>query len=268
MMTRAGKRLLTALTFGLLISGSLYLYANQPRASAEAAPGGTMLVITSHVPANTPLEAKHFKVESRPLDYITPGAISSPDGALGRQAKWDLVPGDPLTEEKLLNPGEEARTLLPIPSGKRAVTVKVDEVVGVAGFVQPNSIVDVIAIWDVGGAPHSKVILQRIHVLAVAQESNRAEDAKARVTSSVTLAVTPSEAEKLILGTERGSIRLAMRAPEEVQEITTSGTTPAALTGAPPKPAPVKAAAKAAPKPRQPESVVIIRGGRSDAVSP
>lgn len=268
-MTRAGKRLLTAVSVGLLISGSFYLYANQPPAAAEAVPAGTMLVITSNVPANTPLEAKHFMVESRPLAYIAPGAIHSPEEILGRHTKWDLVPGDPITEEKLLKLGEEAGSLLPIPPGKRAVTVKVDEFVGVAGFVQPNSIVDVIAIWDVSGAPHSKVILQKIRVLAVAQEANRAEDAKARITSSVTLAVTPAESEKLILGAERGSIRLAMRSPEELAEISTSGTTPAALTGAPAKPAQLSSAPRPAPKQApQAEPVVILRGTRPDSVSP
>ncbi len=270
MMTRRMKRLMVASSIGLLVSGSVHLYTKQLRSTAaEAATRGTMLVATLHVPANTPLEAKHFKAESRPFAYIAPGAIRSPETVIGRQAKWDLVPGDPITEQKLVKPGNEGARLLPIPKGKRAVTVKVDEFVGVAGFVKPNSIVDVVATWDLGGSSRSKVILQNIQVLAVAQAAKHEQDAMARGNSSVTLAVTPDESEKLILGAERGNIRLAMRSPEEILEIQTSGTTPAALTGELPKPAEVSPVPKRIPwqKP-EPAAVVILRGNRSEEVLP
>lgn len=263
MMKRTLKQILLAVTIGLLISSGLYL-SNERRASAKAVPIAKLLVVKERVPANTLISAEQFVVESRPVQYIPAGAISAPETAVGRQAKWELSPGDPITEEKLAKPGEEA-IVLPIPKGKRAVTVKVDEVVGVAGFIQPNSIVDVIATWDVEGTPHSKVILQKLQVLAVAQESSRSDDPKAKITSSVTLAVSPSEAEKVILSTERGSIRLAMRSPDETTEAKTSGITPISLTGAKPKPKPARTAPRApAPKVQaalpEPDPILIIRG--------
>ncbi|MNL37694.1 hypothetical protein D3C87_1598540 [compost metagenome] len=179
--------------------------------------------------------------------------------------------GDPITDEKLLEPGEAAMTALPIPKGKRAVTVKVDEVVGVAGFIQPNSIVDVIGTWDVEGTPHSKVILQQLQVLAVAQEAGKPDESKARVTSSVTLAVTPAEAEKIILSTERGSIRLAMRSPEESSQVTTAGITPAALSGVRAKPSIKAPTVRTAARPQAPSAptpppIVIFRAGQPDEV--
>lgn len=270
MMNRTTKRLFVAGSIGLLISGGFYVLANEPN-TATATAFGKVLLVNEHIAASTVIEAKHFTVETRPLPYIPPGAIASPELVIGRHAKWDMVAGDPLTDEKLLKPEEAALTALPIPKGKRAVTVKVDEVVGVAGFIQPNSMVDVIGTWDVTGTPHSKVILQNIQVLAVAQEAEKPNEPKARVTSSVTLSVSPSEAEKIILSTERGSIRLAMRSPDESGQVTTAGITPAALTGIRPKP-PVRAAiVKAVAKPKAPSAptpppVVIFRGGQSDEV--
>lgn len=270
MMNRTTKRLLLAGSIGMLISGGFYMLAQEPE-PASASAVGKVLIASGHITAATVLEAKHFTVETRPLSYIPPHAASSPEKVIGRQAKWDLVAGDPITDEKLLEPGEAAMTALPIPKGKRAVTVKVDEVVGVGGFIQPNSIVDVIGTWDVDGTPHSKVILQKLQVLAVAQEAEKPDASKAKITSSVTLAVTPAEAEKIILSTERGSIRLAMRSPEESTQVTTAGITPAALTGVKAKP-PVKAAViGTAAKPKAPSAptpppVVIFRAGQPDEV--
>lgn len=266
-MNRTTKRLFVAGTIGLLISGGFYALAHEPKPAAAAAVG-TVIVATEHVTASTVLEAKHFKVESRPLAYIPPHAVTSPERIIGQTAKWDLVAGDAITDEKLADPSAAA---LPIPKGKRAVTVKVDEVVGVAGFIQPNSMVDVIGTWDVAGTPHSKVILQNIQVLAVAQEAAKPDEPKAKVTSSVTLAVTPSEAEKIILSTERGSIRLAMRSPEESGQVTTAGITPVALTGVRAKPVVKPVVVKAEPKPKAPaapapQPVVIFRGGQADVV--
>lgn len=269
MMNRTTKRLFVAGTIGLLISGGFYVLANEPKPAAAAV--GQVLVATEHITASTVLEAKHFKAETRPLTYIPPRALSSPERVIGRHAKWDMVAGDPLTDEKLLEPGEAALEALPIPKGKRAVTVKVDEVVGVAGFIQPNSMVDVIGTWDVAGTPHSKVILQNLKVLAVAQEAEKPDETKARVTSSVTLAVTPAEAEKIILSTERGSIRLAMRSPDESGQVTTAGITPAALTGFRPKPSVKAAVVRTVTKPQAPSDptpapVVIFRAGQPDEV--
>lgn len=273
-MTRMTKRVLPAMAIGLLISGGLYVYAGEKRASVPKVPTGMILVATEHLTANTPIKPTDFKVEAMPVRYIPAGAISSPDVAVGRQLKWDLVPGDFLLEEKLAKPGESAVAALPIPQGKRAVTIKVDEFVGVAGFVQPSSIVDVIATWDEDRSAHSKVILQNIKVLAVAQDMQRPDDPKAKVTSSVTLAVTPAEAEKIVLATERGSIRLAMRSAQETVVVKTNGITPALLTGLAPKPVRVKpvpapvvqkkpAPVKVEP---EPEPLVIYRGSQEDRV--
>jgi len=278
-MMRMTKRVLPAMAIGLLISGGLYVYAGERRPSMAQVPTGKILVATEHLIANTAVKATDFKVEAMPLRYIPAGAISSPDVAVGRQVKWDVVPGDLLMEEKLAKPGENVMASLPNPHGERAVTIKVDEFVGVAGFVQPSSIVDVIATWDEDRSAHSKVILQNIKVLAVAQDNQRPDDPKAKVTSSVTLAVTPAEAEKIVLATERGTIRLAMRSAQETVVVKTTGITPALLTGLAPKPVPAKhvpakpisapvVQKKAAPVKvvPEPEPMVIYRGTQEDRV--
>ncbi len=140
--------------------------------------------------------------------------------------------------------------------------------------------VDVIAVLAIGGLPVSRLVLQNVEVLAVAQDPARRPDGerKARVSSSVTLAVTPEEAEKLVLATERGKIRLALRSQGETSLVRTQGYSPESLGGprsggaaaaaparlrpAPPPPRPVR-------KPRaRPAPVEIIKGNKVERIEP
>lgn len=284
-MRLGAKRLALALAAGGLTAGGLTWWHGASKA-ASAEPMGTVLVVKKRIGATEALRPEHFAVEARPARYIPPNAVTSAAALAERSARWDLVPGDILLEDKLYAKGE-ASAPLRIPDGKRAVAVAVDEVVGVAGFVQPGSLVDVIAVVAVDNNPVSKLVLQNVPILAVAQEDEAPEHRKksrgARISSSVTLAVTPAEAEKLVLATERGKIRLAMRAPDETAVVQTAGSSPASLQGVPRKSAPRPAAAwpkarkeraarpprpapaPAAPQPA-PEGVDVIRGGRLEQV--
>jgi pilus assembly protein CpaB len=125
----------------------------------------------------------------------------------------------------------------------------------------------------------SKVILQKIQVLATAQNYEKSDETEAKVVSSATLAVTPQESEILILASDRGKIRLAMRSPREEAQIKTSGASPEFFAGPRPKPAPVaaRAARPAQPKvitrtvtvpvPQKPdEAILVIRGTSTEKV--
>lgn len=251
------QRFLIAAGLGLVASGAMFAYVNGANQRADAGePRGPVLVAKAAVPLNTKLLADLVTVETRPTRYIPEGALTMPDGALDRVTRIELAAGEPILESKLFAIGQEAQAVLPVPPGMRAITVAVDEVVGVAGFVQPGMTVDVVSTMDLDGQTVTKFLLQKVKVLACAQDSKRKDDPEAKVVSSATLAVSPVDAEKLILAADRGKIRLAMRDQAEKGDALTTGATPQSLMGVK-KPAPARA--QAASKPRVVERTRVVK---------
>ncbi|HEY9855973.1 MAG TPA: Flp pilus assembly protein CpaB [Stenomitos sp.] len=251
------QRFLIAAGLGLVASGAMFAYVNGANQRADAGePQGPVLVAKAAIPLNTKLLADQVVVEKRPSKYIPEGALTNPEQAVGRMNKIELAAGEPILDAKLFVAGQEAQAVLPVPAGMRAITVAVDEVVGVAGFVQPGMTVDVVSTMDVDGDVVTKFLLQKVKVLACAQDAKRKDDPEAKVVSSATLAVSPTDAEKLILAADRGKIRLAMRDQAEVGDAKTSGATPASMMGIKkPAPAPVKTVSK----PRVVEKTKVVK---------
>ncbi len=251
------QRFLVAAGLGLLASGAMFAYVNGANQRADAGePRGPVLVAKAAIPLNTKILAEQVSVENRPTRYTPEGALSNPELAVGRMTKIEIAPGEPVLEKQLFAQGEEAQAVLPVPPGMRAITVAVDEVVGVAGFVQPGMMVDVVSTMDIDSETVTKFLLQKVKVLACAQEAQRKDDSEAKVVSSATLAVSPADAEKLILAADRGKIRLAMRDQAETGDAKTAGATPQSVMGIK-KPVPV--APKAAAKPRIVEKTRVVK---------
>ncbi|MNX28979.1 SAF domain protein [compost metagenome] len=276
-MMKKAQRLLVASALGLATSGALFYYVNSSATEADAGvPKGTVLVAIAPIPANSKVTPDQVKVESRPVAFIPQGAALMPEEVVGRVSKAELYPGEAVLDAKFYPAGQEASMVLPVPPGKRAVTVAVDEVVGVAGFVQPGSLVDVVGTLDIDNQPVSKVLLQKIQVLAIAQDYEKKEEQEAKVVSSATLAVTPQESEVLILAADRGKIRLAMRSANEEEDVKTTGITPEALTSKPKAPAtrtvvrtgPTKTVTRTVkvPVPKPDEAILVIRGTSTEQV--
>jgi pilus assembly protein CpaB len=184
--------------------------------------------------------------------------------------------GEPVSEARLAPVGSRAGLSAVIAGGKRAMTVKVNEVVGVAGFALPGNYVDIMVSTQNEGAQAnnkdlqiSKIVLERILVLAVAQEASR-DELKPKVVNAVTLEVTPEEAEKLDLARSVGALSLVLRNQIEAQPIQTRGATKVSLLNTPvvPSPPEVKPAAKK-PERRATGKVVaancvhVLRGSQS-----
>lgn len=151
------------------------------------------------------------------------GAISEASAVEGRVLKTSVVRGEPIIENKLAPVGATGGLSAIIKEGKRAVTVKVNEVVGVAGFALPGNFVDVMVnAPDEKNRPMSKILLEHILVLAVAQE-NKQDQTAPRVVSAVTLEVTPDEAERLDLARSIGSLSLVLRNQMDDQPVVTDG---------------------------------------------
>ena len=185
-----------------------------------------------------------------------PGGFQNIEQVVDRGLIVAVLENEPLSESKLA-PVEAGAGLPPtIPAGMRAISVKVNEVIGVAGFTVPGTRVDVLAMVRNNNDSMSRIVVSNVQVLTSGtkydQEESR-KDGKPIRTTVVTLAVTPSDAERIALAASEGNIILALRNPLDVDPAQTAGVKMGALmtgvTAAPPPPpaAPRAAGPKKAP---------------------
>jgi pilus assembly protein CpaB len=180
-------------------------------------------------------------------------ARHDPAALAGRVLKASVQRGEPVTESRLAPAGTLGGLSALITEGKRAITVRVNDVVGVAGFALPGNFVDILvhapSLGSIGSsgseAALSKIVLERILVLAVAQEVAR-DDTKPRVVNAVTLEVTPAQAEQLDLARSVGTLSLALRNQIDPRPAATAGATRHSVLGSDAAPAAPLAAAVAA----------------------
>lgn len=218
------------------------------------------------------------KMVDWPANAMPPGAFTEAKLLDARVARTTIQRGEPIMETKLAPPGTQGGLSAVVAPGKRAMTVRVNDVVGVAGFAMPGNFVDVLVNTQNekprGGNTDkdpsiSKIVLERILVLAIAQEASR-DDNKPKVVNAVTLELTPEQTETLDLARSVGTLSLVLRNQVDPEMAPTGGATKSSLLGAQPEAPPV--AAKPAPKPapvvrRQPmsqprlaEKVEVIKG--------
>jgi pilus assembly protein CpaB len=220
-----------------------------------------VVVATRDADLGTQLDpATMLTTVSWPSGAIPEGSYADPKELQGRVLKTPLSRNEPVLETKLTPKGTKGGLSAIIAEGRRAITVRVNEVVGVAGFALPGSFVDVMVHTTTDDTPHgkgapvSRIVLERILVLAVAQEAGR-DDTKPKVVNAVTLEVTPEQAELLDVARSVGNLSLVLRNQMDQAALNTAGRGKPDLfprtappTPAPPPPAPV-VARRAAPKP-------------------
>ena len=192
-----------------------------------------------------------LKVAEWPSDSVPPGAFTDVRKLDGRVIKESLLHGEPIVDAKLTPVGTLGGLSAVIGEGKRAITVRVNDVIGVAGFALPGNYVDIIVNTqkdnrDPGTQRDqniSKIVLEKILVLAVAQEVGR-DETKPKVVDAVTLEVSPEQAEKIDLARSIGTLSLVLRNQIDPQAIDTAGATKATLLKMP-----VAVVAASEPKP-------------------
>lgn len=241
----------------------------------QAAENTTPVVVAARdLDLGAPLTAIMLQQTLWPSSTVPAGAFTDMKKLEGRVIRSPIFKGEPILEPKLAQEGTKGGLTSIIQSGKRAISVKVNEVVGVAGFALPGSYVDVMVhTTDSKNKPVSKIVLNRILVLAVAQEANR-DETKPKVVSAVTLEVTPEEAERIDLARSIGALSLVLRNAVDGNDTATAGidrddllgkqTVPPVVQAAASAPARTVRKARPAVAPRtEPPSVVtieVIRG--------
>jgi len=200
------------------------------------------VVAATSLPIGTMVTSDHVRLVPWPSRNQVPGAFSSTEQVVNRGVIQPIAENEPLTESKLAPTGAGAGLPPTIPAGMRAISVKVNEVIGVAGFVVPGSRVDVLVTVDeTSGSRNSlsRVVVSNVQVLTAGtrfdQEKARA-DGKPIPTTVVTLLATPEDAERLTLASSEGKIMLTLRNPLDTLPTDTKGVRMANLTGAPAPP--------------------------------
>jgi pilus assembly protein CpaB len=218
-------------------------------------------VATADLSPGIALAAGSVKIVSWPHELVPPQAASTVQQVEGRVAVMPISNGEPILFSKLAPVGTEAGLSGLLDENKRALAVRVDDVSGVAGFVHPRDKVDILAdmkIQDMNDS-FSKTILQNITVLSIGQTWEQKEN-KPVVVNTVTLEVTPEQAEILNLASSEGKIRLALRSRRNENIVETSGVSISQLfAGAKPE---KQEPAKAQPQKEQKDerTVEVIKG--------
>lgn len=218
---------------------------------------GNVVVARQEIPLGAKITLEQLTLAQIPNGSTPVGAFKKIDEVVGRVAITPIGVRETITSMKLAPEGAGGGLPAVIPEGYRAMTVKVDDVVGISGFVMPGSYVDVVAVITPQAqgettGPISKIVLQHIKVLAsgpkIDSPENQREPSKV---NAVTLMVTPEEAEKLVLATNEGKLQLVMRNYRDDENTETKGANKSTLLSGEnvkPEPAPPSEAKPDAPK--------------------
>jgi pilus assembly protein CpaB len=267
--------------------GAGVLFTRHLERSSKTVETRRVVVAAVDLPVATTLRSEVLTTVQWPAAHVPANSFEDPEALAGKVVRVGILKGEAVLGPRLVS-GEAGHGLAAIlPPEMRAVSVRVDDVVGVAGFIHPGDSVDVIVTmkpFESGDAPStSKVILQNIKVLAVGKEIDRKDKKldKAVPVTVATLMVNSEDSERLALASARGKILLALRSGADVEEVETPGIVPAVLLeGTPalvaraerearaqaqpkqarpvarPRPAPARPAAAPAPQ----QEVEILRG--------
>jgi pilus assembly protein CpaB len=267
---------LVILFFSLALGGVAALLsrawlASHARAAGGSAAVGSIVVAAKSLGFGVTVTADNTAEIPWAAKALPEGAFATKDELLkdGRRIVLSpLEPNEPVLRSKTTEPGQRGTLSSLLEEGKRAVTVRVDDVRGVAGFILPGDFVDVVLIAEDAAARrenYSEILLQNIKVLAVDQLASERQE-QPTIPKAVTLAVTPEQAQKILLATNIGRLSLTLRrfaeskvaASRRVTEKDLGEGRPVERSVAPPPPPPPPVVAAPAPPPPPSETTTVI----------
>jgi pilus assembly protein CpaB len=263
-----GVALIAFAVLAAIVAATLLTRYMDARVSAARVPTEKVVVARLDIPVASPIKAEWLDLVDWPAAARPASAATDPAALVGRVAVVPISRGEPVLPSKLVVSAARSGLATIVPAGARAVAVRVDDVVGVAGFLHPGDFVDVIATMKPRESDPwaSKVVLQNVRVLAVGKDvEHRAGDGeKATPATVATLMVTPEESERLALAATKGQILLALRGIGDQEVVATTGAAPSVLLARalPPEPErrPARTQAPPGPPPPKEQVVEILRG--------
>lgn len=244
-----------AVVFGLIAAVSVSQYLTGAKGSQSL---NTVVVAKLEIPHGAKIIPEQLTTVQLPHNATPVGTFDSYEKVAGRIAITRIMPNEPIIATRLAQDGSAAGLSALIPEGYRAMTVKVDDEAGIAGFLMPGTQVDVLAVitpdQTQGQNPISKIVLQNIKVLASGTNLDEPKDKReAETVKTVTLQVTPDQAEKLVLSSAEGRLRLALRnSTDQGDQPTLGANKRSLLTGETALPVPDPAALKSGQSSPQP----------------
>lgn len=208
---------------------SVYQLVIQRGNDAKRDPTVPVVVAVDEVPEGMPIAQTTVRVKRYPADAVPVGAFTEVDSIVGRVARVLIFPGEPVLEGKLAPQGSGAGLEVKITEGHRAMSIPVNDYAGIAGLIQPNSRVDVLVTLRPDNRRRertAKVFLENLRVLSVGTELGRDEKGRPISASTVTVEVTPEQAELLAVAMNEGILHLALRGFSDDDEVRTRGATP------------------------------------------
>jgi pilus assembly protein CpaB len=224
-----------AITAGGALAFGTYNFMQHAPARTVTIPTTPVVVAATDLDVGAELTREEIRIIDWPANAVPAGAFSDPKDVIGRGIILPVIQNEPILPMKLASPEAGAGLPPAIPPGLRAVSVRVNEVIGVAGSVLPGTRVDVVATINPSGQSTditTKVVLTNVQVLASGTKIDRETDKNKPIpVTVVTLLVDPEEAERLTLASTEGKIQLALRNPLDKATPSTHGIRPAALLG-------------------------------------
>jgi pilus assembly protein CpaB len=210
--------ILMALAFGI-IAATWSLFS----AKADQEDLKPIVVAVEDILPGVPITASQLRTAPWPLKLVPAGTFEKTELVVGRVARQSITTNEPILDARLASRDAKGGLSSLIAPGKRAISVRVDEVIGVAGFALPGSFVDVmVSARDASSAPFSKIVLSRVKVVASEQDTT-GDPSQPKVVRAVTLELSPGNAEKLDLARNIGSLSLVLRNEVDTSETVSSG---------------------------------------------
>src|SRR6202163_1758647 len=268
-----------ALALGAVVSYAVYR-ALQTRTGADVAPGVEVVVAANDIAVGAKVTESDVRLVRFPAADLPSNIFHLKTSVVGRGAILPIARGELFLPNKLAGENAGAGMQSLIPPGMRAVSVRVNEVIGVAGFVVPGTRVDVLLTGNPTGASDQRTttVLENVAVIATGQKLERNTAWEPQLTPVITLLVSPDDAQKLTLATSQGKIQLALRNPLDTKQQELNSVATGALYKGVPPPTPVAAprpkstgshSVKTAAPVRLPVySVEVIKGTKREEVTP
>ncbi|WP_165310381.1 Flp pilus assembly protein CpaB [Vibrio ziniensis] len=184
----------------------------RPQTKVEVVEREPVIVASVEIAAGTVLNEQHFTIKQLEKAWRAENQFTDTSTLVGMVATDNIYPDEIVIAEHINAPGQGATLATLIPEDKRAVTIRVNDVIGVAGFLLPGNRVDILSTVN----SYTYTVLKDIKVLAVDQTA-RTKENKPIIVRAVTLEVAPKEAEKLLTANSKGAIQLALRNPNAVE---------------------------------------------------
>jgi pilus assembly protein CpaB len=231
------RRLTSAFIIALIISGifTFWLSRKYSKATPPPPPESKYVAAAMNLEAGQVIRAENLRMVDWPADRPLAGAFTAAPPLVGRVVLYPLSAGQPIIDRQLSQAGAGSGLSVKIPDGMRAVSLRTDEVVGVAGFLLPGTHVDVLVTLRSASttAPDevTATVLQDVQILAAGQKTDPDPEGKATTATVVTLLVKPEDAERVVMASSQGTLHFVLRNGSDSAQYTGPAVTFSQLSG-------------------------------------